>query len=57
VIWALGLIDGVLAAKRQAEPPPDEFRMDSGLSLELLPADGVRVNRAGEVDLTLLRLR
>lgn len=56
--WAFGLIDGVLTARRSGPPATAEMiPARSGLSIELLPSDGVRVNRAGEVDLTLLRVR
>ncbi len=57
-LWAYGLVDGIRAASRSELVPAEPGASgDAGLSLEFLPRDGIRVSRAGDVDLTLLRVR
>jgi hypothetical protein len=57
-LWAYGLVDGILTAKKsKPSPARPADRFDGGLSVQLLPEDGIRVGRAGSVDLTLVRLR
>ncbi len=56
--WLYGLVDGIRSAKR-APATTDELGVEpeSALSLELVPADGLRVSVGGEAELTLLRIR
>ena len=56
-LWAYGLVDGIRTAKKsEATPREPVVPGGAGLSLELLPSDGIRVSQAGAVDLTLLRV-
>ncbi len=56
--WLYGLVDGIRSANRApvtAGEPGGEG--ESGLSLQLIPADGLRVSASGDAELTLLRIR
>jgi hypothetical protein len=56
--WLYGLIDGIRTANKSRETPAaGEQRNGQGLSLEIAPADGIRVGRNGEVELTFVRIR
>ncbi len=57
--WLYGLIDGVRSAKKSRVTQTNQLPGDEtpDLSLELMPADGVRVTLMGDVEFTLLRLR
>lgn len=57
-LWLYGLIDGIRSA-RQSQVAPAERQGDGGqgVSLEIVPADGVRYTAFGELELTLIRIR
>ncbi len=57
-LWVYGLVDGIRAAKKsQVAPAQEEESPSSGLSLEILPADGIRYTALGEVEFTFIRVR
>jgi len=57
-LWAYGMIDGIRAAKKsQTTTPEPTLPGSQGLSFQLLPADGVRVDRWGRVELTFVRVQ
>jgi hypothetical protein len=57
-LWLYGLIDGIMTAKRSQTPPAqDEADGDPGLSLQLLPIDGIRIAPAGFSQITLIRIK
>lgn len=55
--WLYGLVDGIRSAKRAPVTTDAMGEPGSGLSLELIPADGLRVSVSGDAELTLLRIR
>ncbi len=55
--WLYGLVDGIRSAKRAPVTTDAMGEPESGLSLELIPADGLRVSVSGDAELTLLRIR
>lgn len=58
VLWAYGLIDGIRTAKKsRATTSQPTLPQSQGFSLQLLPADGVRVDRWGRVELTFVRVQ
>ncbi|UCC72860.1 MAG: Ig-like domain-containing protein [Gemmatimonadota bacterium] len=57
-LWLYGLVDGIRAAKNsQTLPAEEQDPRSPGISLEILPADGVRYTALGEVELTFIRIR
>lgn len=56
-LWAYGLVDGILAARKSRRPPAGgELDEDPGLSLQVAPIDGVRVGPDGTTEITLIRI-
>jgi hypothetical protein len=56
--WLYGLIDGIRAAGEPRAAPLEEPNAERpGLSLELMPADGVRFMWNGGLELTFVRIR
>lgn len=57
--WLYGLIDGIIAAKKSRAAPAQAEQLDAnpGLSLELIPRDGLRVGADGSVEFTVARVR
>jgi hypothetical protein len=57
-LWAYGLIDGIRTAKKsQVTTSEPTLPGSQGLSFQLLPADGVHVDRWGRVELTFVRVQ
>jgi hypothetical protein len=57
-LWLYGLIDGMIAAKNSRVPPsPEDMEGDPGLSLQVVPVDGIRVSRNGYTEITFLRVK
>ena len=57
-LWAYGLIDGIRTAKKsQATTTEPTLPGSQGFSFQLLPADGVQVDRWGRVELTFVRVQ
>ncbi|MGD2152541.1 MAG: Ig-like domain-containing protein [Gemmatimonadales bacterium] len=57
-LWLYGLIDGIRSAKQsQVAPTGAGGDAGPGVSLEVIPADGVRYTAYGEIELTLIRIR
>jgi hypothetical protein len=56
--WLYGLIDGIRTANKSGETrAAGQQRNGQGLSLQIAPADGIRVGRNGDVELTFVRIR
>ncbi len=56
--WLYGLVDGIRSAKRAPGALLEgEGEGDPGLSLELVPADGLRLTASGDTQITLIRIR
>ena len=55
--WLYGLIDGVRSAKHYRLEQPALEEEGPGVSLELLPRDGVVYRANGELDVTLVKVR
>ncbi len=57
-IWLYGLIDGIRSARQsRVAPPAGEGDGEPDISLEIMPADGVRYTSYGELQLTFIRIR
>ncbi|MGD2217888.1 MAG: Ig-like domain-containing protein [Gemmatimonadales bacterium] len=57
-IWIYGLIDGIRSARKsQVAPAEEEGDASPGISLEVMPADGVHYTAFGELELTIIRIR
>jgi len=57
-LWLYGLIDGIRSARQSRVAPTGEpADADHGVSLEVVPADGVRYTAHGELELTFIRIR
>jgi hypothetical protein len=55
--WLYGLIDGIVTAKRTHALTEEPSQANGGLSLEIAPRDGIRVNLHGETEFTFIRIR
>jgi hypothetical protein len=57
-LWLYGLIDGIRSARKsQVAPLEGQGDASPGVSLEVMPADGVRYTAFGELELTFIRIR
>lgn len=56
--WLYGLVDGIRNAKKSRPPSPSESATDPlGLSFDVAPRGGIRLDNDGGVELTLVRVR
>jgi hypothetical protein len=57
-LWLYGLIDGIATAKKMpGTPVQDETGQDPGLSLQLMPADGIKIAPSGYTEITFIRIQ
>jgi len=55
--WVYGLVDGILAAKRTQRAPSSGEMTRRGMTIQVVPGDGIRVAGDGGLDMTLVRVR